>query len=232
MQRNRLFAFGCAFILLTSTSVLSAEPANTQPDALKKIEAVAGSLGTAIPKSLTPKQIEEIIVRAETSYKQGKFKDALTQLDRAQTEIRQQRVELFRHLLPAAPKDWALVTSPEEDGKSVGAALMGGGSTISRSFSSNGHTATVSYITDSPMVTMLSGLANALGGMVPAKTNQISVNGYNANYEEKSEQGKKKHMLTIFAGDVLVSVESETLDKETLVQFANLINLSKLTQVP
>src|SRR5262249_48327578 len=78
-------------------------------------------------------------------------------LDAAANLLRQARAEALKKLLPTAPSGW---TADEAEASAVGAAMLGGGTTASRTYHNGDQRVEVQIMADSPM---LQGMAALLG---------------------------------------------------------------------
>jgi len=227
MKNSILFVFAlvCATVIGGSAPVFADDPPHvalpqmasppSPPDVAPKEDTVIGPMNHAIE-----------------AYQAGKFKEALKLSDDAQSGIRAKHVALYRALLPPAPAGGWTEEDKNDSGATLGAQLVGGLSVVGRDYKGGGHTASIAYVIDSPMITMLSGIMQAITSASGPNGSSEEIKGYKATYKEQSEDHKAAaHQLTVFAGDVVVMVQSNTLPKETLMQFANIIDYDRLKTV-
>src|SRR5262249_34934359 len=105
-------------LVLAFSLIVSPLHAADQPPS---VGAPAGlAPGVPVPPP-PPKDATVPLNEAIKAYKDGKYKEALAQIDLAQNSIRRQHAELYRSLLPDnAPSGWQVL------GSNDGAAAMGG----------------------------------------------------------------------------------------------------------
>jgi hypothetical protein len=108
---------------------------------------LALSIGAAVADD-----VSDAMTKAQTAYSEGRLADAKRELDMASVLIAQKNAERLKVLLPAALDGW---TANDGEAQAIGAAFMGGGTTVSRTYSkADGTTVQISVITDSPMMAM------------------------------------------------------------------------------
>ena len=111
--------------------------------------------------------VTDAIEQASTFYDAGKTMEAINQLDYAAQLIRQARGNALEDFLPEPLAGWS---AEEAESASAGSAMLGGGTTVSRNYTRGGATVSVSFVTDSPMLSMFMGfmsnpmIASSQGG--------------------------------------------------------------------
>lgn len=122
--------------------------------------------------------VTEAIDQATTYYDDGQYQQAISQLDFAAQMIKQMRAAGIAVFLPEPLDDW---TASEPEVVTAGAAMMGGGTTVSRNYTAaDGASVSIQLITDSPMLSMfMTFLSNPM--MAASQGGQLQmVNGQQA----------------------------------------------------
>lgn len=106
--------------------------------------------------------VTDQIDEALAAYKRNDLLTAMAALDGASTLLREKRGATFRAALPPPLSGW---TAAEAEVSVAGAALLGGGTTVTRAYRKGDQTVTVEFMADSPM---LQGFAALLGSPLAA----------------------------------------------------------------
>ena len=114
--------------------------------------------GAALAAPAYADDVSDQINRAQSAYQNHDLRAALAALDAAANLLRQARADQLKTLLPASPPGW---TADAAETSSVGAALLGGGTTASRSYHMGGERVDVQITTDSPMLQGMAALVNS-----------------------------------------------------------------------
>jgi hypothetical protein len=118
--------------------------------------AVASSLFALSGGAALADEISDAMAKAQTAYTEGRLADAKRELDMASALIAQKNAERLKVLLPAAIDGW---TAADGEAQAMGAAMMGGGIQVSRTYTKgDGTTVQISILTDSPMMAMVMGM--------------------------------------------------------------------------
>jgi hypothetical protein len=96
-------------------------------------------------------EVSDAMTKAQTAYTEGRLADAKRELDMASALIAQKNAERLKVLLPAALDGW---TATDGEAQAIGAAFMGGGTSVSRSYSKDDTSVQITILTDSPMMAM------------------------------------------------------------------------------
>ena len=116
-------------------------------------------------------QISDQIQKAMTAYQQHHNQAALAALDAAAQKLRKERADQLKALLPAPPKDW---TADPAKTSVVSAAMLGGGTTASRTYHMGGQKVEVQITADSPMLQGMAALIDSpLGTSSGMKTFKV-----------------------------------------------------------
>jgi hypothetical protein len=154
------------------------------------------------------------------AYDKGDYATALAALDAAEALVRQKRAERWQSLLPEPLSGWQ---ADEPQSTTVSPAVLGGGTTISRSYHRGGDSVEISIVLDSPIMQGLSSLVSN-----PFFTNSdvkvLVIDGRKATFT-KSENS---YQVTI-ANKVLVVVKGgPTVGEDTLKAYLGAIKFSEL----
>ena len=233
--------------------VVQADPKASFLASMPDMGSILSSFLSSASTTKTPAMGDKpdvLIQRAEAAYKDKRFKDVMIALQMAQDALRRQHMDYYAGLLPQAHGDgWTLDEVKPEDTICFGEQMFGGGAALSRSYSNNGQRVKVTFVTDAPIMSFIVPL---LQGFAPLLANgelaQGTVKGYPSIYFENKENDMQAelpasqqvvvkaspakqppmHILTVLTGDVIVNISSETLGKDFLGQFANIIDYERL----
>jgi ABC-type branched-subunit amino acid transport system substrate-binding protein len=101
--------------------------------------------------------VTDQINEALKAYQGQDAQTAIAALDAAANLLRQARADGLKKLLPTVPPGW---TADEAEASAVGAAMLGGGTTASRTYHNGSQRVEVQIVAESPM---LQGMAALLG---------------------------------------------------------------------
>jgi hypothetical protein len=160
--------------------------------------------------------VTDQINEALKAYQNHDTQTAIAALAAASNLLRQVRAEGLKKLLPAVPPGW---TADNAESTAVGAAMLGGGNTASRTYHNGSQRVEVQIIADSPMLQGMAALLNsplaAMGGM---KT--VVVSGRRMSYNDSDNS-----YMTLVADKVIVKVEgSKDTPDPTLKSFIGAID--------
>jgi hypothetical protein len=164
--------------------------------------------------------VTDQIDEALKAYQSHDTQTAIAALDAAASLLRQSRAESLKKLLPAAPPGW---TADDAEATAVGAAMLGGGTTASRTYHNGGQRVEVQVIADSPM---LQGMAALLGSPFAAvggiKT--VVVAGRRMSY---SADGNS--YMTVVADKIIVKLDgNKDTPDPTLKSFIGAIDFAAI----
>lgn len=164
---------------------------------------VLGVTSVALADDVTD-QINEAL----KAYESKDLSTASTALELAQNLIRQSSADVWKTMLPEPLAGWAASTA---ESTSAGAAMFGGGISVTRKYTKGADNVEISLITDSPMMQGLGALLSS--GMITSNDMKLLVvDGRKVTYT-KSENSYQ----TMVAKKVLVKVEgSKGIDERTL----------------
>jgi hypothetical protein len=169
--------------------------------------------------------ITDQLERGLKLYKEGKYGEALGEIDFASAQIRQKKADTFAAAFPEPPAGW---TGDKAETQAIAKALFGGGITASRSYKQDKNRVKMEIITDSPLLQSMAMVINnpmmmqGGSGMKPVRVG-----------DEKGMlqmHGNRAELQMIVDGKVLVKVEANAGDKseDTAKEFAGRLDLKKL----
>lgn len=195
---------------------------------MKKVSWVCTLLAALALLAAPGVQADEITDQLERGlklYKEGKFGEALGEIDFASAQIRQKKADTFAAAFPDPPAGW---TADKAETQAIAKALFGGGITATRGYKQDKSRVKMEIVTDSPLLQSMAMLINnpmvmqGGQGMKPVRVG-----------DEKGmlqTHGSRAELQMIVNGKVLVKVEANAGDKseELAKDFANRLDLKKL----
>lgn len=164
--------------------------------------------------------VTDLISKAMKAYQAHDTEAAMTALDSAANELRQQRADALKVYLPVSPSGW---TAEPAQTSAVSAALLGGGTSATRSYQNGEEKVDVQITTDSPMLQGMAALIDsplAAASGVKAET----VAGRRVSYTE-SDNG----FMTLVGQKIIVKVDGNKATPEaTLRTFVAAIDFAGL----
>ena len=164
------------------------------------------------------------INEAIKQYRAGDYAAAASNLDYASQLVRQKKSEKMKDLLPEPLPGW---TAKPASAQAMGAAILGGGVTVSREYHKGPASLTIEIVADSPvlqsvMMMMKNPLfAGAGGGKLQ------TINGQRAiiKFEDNNHRGE---LNIVVAGRFMVTVKGEQIRKQDLLAYAKAIDYKAL----
>ena len=177
-------------------------------------------LAVALATSARADDVTDQINEALKAYQNHDPQTAISALDAAANLLRQARADTLKTLLPAVPPGW---TADDAEGSAVGAAMLGGGTTASRTYHNGAQQVEVQIMADSPMLQGMAALLNsplaAIGGL---KT--VVVNGRRMSYTDNDNS-----YMTLVADKVSVKVDgTKETPEPTLKSFLGAIDFAAI----
>ena len=155
--------------------------------------------------------VSDQINEALKAYEKHDLSTAAAALDAASNLIRQQKGDAWKAMLPEPLPGW---TAEEATSTSAAAALLGGGTNVSRAYHKAGDSVTVDLITDSPVMQGLGRLMSS--GLVTGPDNKLLIIAGRKVTYTKSDNSYS----TMAADKVLVQVKgSNGVDEKTLKDY-------------
>ena len=167
--------------------------------------------------------VTDQINEALKAYQGHDTQTAIAALDAAANLLRQARADGLKKLLPAVPPGW---TADEAEASAVGAAMLGGGTTASRTYHNGSQRVEVQIVADSPM---LQGMAALLGSPFAAaggmKTVVVGGRRMSFNADDNS-------YMTMVADKIIVKVDgSKETPDPTLKSFIGAIDFAAIEKL-
>lgn len=176
-------------------------------------------------------QIEDQINKALKLYQEGKVSQALTELDFAAAQLRQQKAESLGKIFPEAPDGWKAQKVKTE---AMGAAMLGGGISAEREYRQEDGRGriTIKVISDSPM---LQGLAMMMSNPMFAQGSDggklMLIDGHKVLLKEQADD--RAELQTIVNNKVLVEVKVNRVQDAAAVaqDYFKKIDMKKLGEL-
>jgi len=161
-----------------------------------------------------------VIEKAVKQYKDGDFAEAAGNLDYASQLVRQKKSEKMKEILPEPLEGWQAQTP---NAQAVGAAILGGGVTVSRDYKKGSSQVSIEIISDSPVLQsvlmMLNNpmFAGASGGKLQTIKDQRAI----VKYDDKKRDGD---INIIISNKYMVTVKGQNVSQEELILYAQKID--------
>lgn len=160
------------------------------------------------------------IKEAIRQYQAGDYTGASSNLDYASQLVRQQKSEKMKGLLPPPPVGWQ---AGEASAQALGAAILGGGVTVSRDYTKGSSSVSVEIVSDSPVLQSVLVMINnpmfagAGGGKLETVKGQRAIIKY--------ENNKKSGELYIVVGSrFVVTIKGRQATREDMLAFAEIMD--------
>ncbi|HLY89710.1 MAG TPA: hypothetical protein VKQ27_12060 [Acetobacteraceae bacterium] len=167
--------------------------------------------------------VTDQINEALKAYQKHDTQTALAALDAAENLLRQARADTLKDLLPPVPAGW---TADDAETTTVGVAMMGGGTTVSRTYHLEAQQVEVQIMADSPM---LQGLATLLGSPFAAAGGMktVVIGGRRMSYSENDNS-----YMALIGDKVIVKVEgNKDTPDPTLKSFVGAIDFAGIEKL-
>ncbi len=178
------------------------------------------------PSWLANDDIINVIEQAVRQYRANDLAGAISNLDYAAQLIRQKKSERMKALLPEPLPGWQAKAA---SAKSLGAAVFGGGSTVSRDYFTASSALSVEIVSDSPVlqsiIMMLNNplFAGASGGNLQTIKQQRAMIKY-------SEQDRSGEINIVVAGRFIVTVKGRAVDQNIMLRYAEAMDFDALAR--
>jgi len=170
-------------------------------------------------------EISSQIDKAKSLYSQGKYSEAVTELNFAINQIQNLQMDRYKTAFPNALAGWE---AADFEGGAAGMAFMGGGISVSRSYSTNeGATSVkIEVVSDSPM---LSGVMMMLSNPMFLGGKKVVNIGGEKGVEEWSDTDQSGQLEIVVENRMLITVSGNGLTgKDQLYAYASKIDIGKL----
>ena len=170
-------------------------------------------------------EIIEQIQQAIELYQAGDFAGAAGELEFAAAQIRQLRAGELSGALPEPLAGW---TAADAQTAAMGAAMFGGGTSASRSYSQDNASIEVQILTDSPMLQSLAMMLN--NPMILSSSGQklVRVQGNKAALEWDGDSGA---VNVVVMGSVLVTVNGNDCTEDDLMGYAEAVDYKLIKEM-
>jgi hypothetical protein len=167
--------------------------------------------------------VSDQIDKAAAAWRAHDGQGAIAALDAAANLLRQARADELRTLLPLPPPGW---TADPVETSAVSAAMLGGGTSASRTYHDGAQHVEVQITTDSPM---LQGMAALIGSPLAAASGvkTVMIGGRPVSYTE-SDNG----YMALIGGKIIVKVDgSKDTPEPTLRSFVASIDFDAMEKL-
>jgi hypothetical protein len=188
--------------------------------------ALAGLCLLALPALGQADDIEEQIQRGVKAYQDGQHREAIQELQFAISQLQELLNKEYLTLLPAPPAGWE---AEDSEAQTMPAAILGGGTSISRSYLRGEERMEITMMADSPLLASLSMMLSnpamlAAGGNV----RPYRYESYRGIIE-KQDNGAEISLLV--ANRVLVKLSGDNIEGEkTLEGFLKAMDFRKIEE--
>lgn len=153
--------------------------------------------------------IADQIDKARNAWAKHDGQGALAALDAAGALLRQQRADALKAVLPGAPPGWS--ADPAET-STVSAAMLGGGTTASRTYHAGDKQVEVEIMTDSPMLQGMAALINSpLAAAAGVQT--VVIGGRTVSYTPSDN-----NFMALVREKIIVKVEGNKETPESMLR--------------
>jgi hypothetical protein len=185
-----------------------------------KTATLMAVLCLALSAAVWADDASDAIEKAAAFYKEGQTQQAITQLELATQLIRQQRAEAMQQVLPEPLEGW---TAEAATSTSAGAAMLGGGSTIKRTYNKGDKSLSIEIVADSPMIQgMMVLFSNPMFGAASQGGKVQMVNGQQAILKDDG-------LMMVVENTFMVQVNAEKGMEADVLAYASAIDLKKLS---
>ncbi len=166
------------------------------------------------------------IDEAVKQYKAGDFAGAASNLDYASQLVRQKKSERMKDLLPEPLTGWQ---GKAANAQTLGAAVFGGGVTVSRDYTKGDGLVSIEIVSDSPVLQSVMMMLNnpmfagASGGSLKTIKGQRAI----IKYDDGAHSGD---INIVVAGRFMVRVKGSRVDQQILIGYAEAIDFASLAK--
>lgn len=166
------------------------------------------------------------IQEATRQYEAGDYTSAASNLDYAAQLVRQQKSERMKALLPEPLKGWE---GKEANAQALGAAILGGGVTVSRDYKRGSSSVSVEIVSDSPVLQSVLMMVNnpmfagAGGGKLETLRGQRAILKFNG--EKKSGE-----IYVVVDSRFIVTIKGRQITRDDLLAYGEAIDYTSLAK--
>lgn len=185
---------------------------------------VCVSLVFALGSMALADEVTDTIGKATSLYSGGKYSQALTELNYAISQIHNLMIEQYKQAFPEARPGF---TAEDFSSQAAGAALLGGGITVSRNYNkANGGNVYVETVSDSPMLSFVTSLmTNPM--FISGEKQMITIGGEKA-IKEWSDADNSGELQIVIANRVLLTVRGSDVSFDEVKAYAEAYNYTLL----
>ncbi len=184
---------------------------------------LASVLATAQTVNI-PAQID----KGKALFAQGKYSEAVTELNVAISQIQSLQMEQYKTVFPAPLAGWQ---ADEFEGNTAGMAFMGGGISVSRNYSMDDgqKSVKIEMVSDSPL---LSSIMMMYSNPMFLGDKKIVMLGSEKAVEEWNAEDQSGTLQIVVANRVLFTVNGSGIpSKDVLYSYAGKIDFAKLKSI-
>ena len=172
-------------------------------------------LAFASPLHAAEDTILSAIREATKQYQNGDYSGASSNLDYASQLIRQKKSERMKSLLPSPLDGW---TAKEASAQALGAAVLGGGVTVSRDYTKGSSSISIEIVSDSPVLqSVLMMINNPLfAGAGGGKLETIKGNRSILKFDAGKKSGE---LYIVVASRFVVTIKGRQVAREELLAY-------------
>ncbi len=167
----------------------------------------------------------QTIDKAVKQYKDGDYAAAASNLDYASQLVREQKSENMKKLLPEPLPGWQ---AGEANAQVIGAAVFGGGVTVSRDYYKDASKMSLEIVSDSPVLQSVLLMMNnpmfagAGGGKLETLNGQRAI----INYDSVKRSGD---VYVVIANQFMVTVKGDGIGRADLINMAKAVDYQQLS---
>jgi hypothetical protein len=170
-------------------------------------------------------EIESDIKNSLESYKSKKYGEAIVFLDSASQKIRKIKAGNIETVFPDPLIGW---TAKNPESSAIGSMFMGGAISASRVYANNRRTIRIEIVSDSPLISMVSGmLSNPMIVAASPMLNIKQIKGESAilEWDSMSKTGSAK---VVIDNKILITISGNNCKEEDIIDYANAIDYGKI----
>ena len=160
------------------------------------------------------------IKEATRQYEAGDYSGSASNLDYAAQLVRQQKSERMKALLPEPLSGWE---GKEASAQALGAAILGGGVTVSREYKKGNASVSVEIVSDSPVLQSVLMMVNnpmfagAGGGKLETLKGQRAI----VKYDSSKKSGE---LYIVVASRFVITIKGRQVVREDLLAYGEAID--------
>jgi len=185
------------------------------------------SLAATLPAAAD--EISSQLEKGLKYYQEGKFSQAIGEIEFALAQLRQKKAEALGNIFPEPPSGWI---GEKSKSSSAGAGVLGGGISASRQYQDSGKgRVKIEVLTDSPLIQSLAMMLSNPMFLTSSKAGRlVRLQGHKAVLKEKDQRAELQALID---NKVLVRITARRVKDAGQVaqQFADKMDLAKLKEL-